>query len=136
MLEPVFDFCFQSYLMVLYLVCFVIGVESMEIDMENQKVSVMGWAASDPMKVLNTVRKTGRRAELWPYPFNPHNQFYYEYCQSDSKGPPWPSSYNYFRHGYDSHDHGYYHPPPYQTLISEPACSLFSDENPNACSIM
>ncbi|KAA3455659.1 heavy metal-associated isoprenylated plant protein 22-like [Gossypium australe] len=112
------------------------GVDSIEIDMENQKVSVMGWAASDHMKVLKTVRKTGRRAELWPYPFNPQNQFYYEYCQTDSKGPPWPSSYNYYRHGYDGHDHGYYQPPPYETLISERASSIFSDENPNACSIM
>jgi hypothetical protein len=38
-----------------------IGIDSIDINMEMQKVTVMGWA--DEKKVLKTVRKTGRRAE-------------------------------------------------------------------------
>ncbi|XVE51457.1 hypothetical protein DITRI_Ditri02bG0042300 [Diplodiscus trichospermus] len=109
------------------------GVDSIDIDIDKQKVTVMGWAASDQKKVLKTVRRTGRRAELWPYPFNSENQFYYEYYQSQ---PTSASSYNYYKHGYDGHDHGYYQPPPYSTLIDQQASSIFSDENPHACSIM
>ncbi|KAI9120524.1 hypothetical protein K1719_007557 [Acacia pycnantha] len=45
------------------------GVDDVDIDMEMQKVTVMGWA--DKNKILKTVRKMGKRAELWPYPYNP-----------------------------------------------------------------
>jgi len=38
------------------------GVDDIDIDMGLQKVTVTGWA--DQKKVLKTVRKTGRRAEL------------------------------------------------------------------------
>ncbi|XVF87339.1 hypothetical protein PTKIN_Ptkin18bG0112200 [Pterospermum kingtungense] len=116
------------------------GVDCVDIDMDKQKVTVMGWAASDQKKVLKTVRKTGRRAELWLYPYNSESQFYYEYYLAQptttyhSNGRS--SSYNYYKHGYDGHDHGYYHPPPYSTLIDQQASSIFSDENPHACSIM
>ncbi|OMO76256.1 hypothetical protein CCACVL1_15809 [Corchorus capsularis] len=120
------------------------GIDSVDIDMDIQKVTVIGWAAADQKKILKTVRRTGRRAELWPYPYNPQNQFYYEYYQSQpitsstttyhAKGGL--SSYNYYKHGYDGHDHGYYQPPPYSTLVDEEASAVFSDENPHACSIM
>ncbi|XVE88195.1 hypothetical protein DITRI_Ditri19aG0049300 [Diplodiscus trichospermus] len=116
------------------------GVDSVYIDMEKQKVTVMGWAAADQKKMLKTVRKTGRRAELWPYPYNSESQFYYEYCQRQPTitchATGRSSSYNYYKHGYDSHDHGYYQPPPYSTLVDVEASSIFSDENPHACSIM
>ncbi|KAK4271691.1 hypothetical protein QN277_020343 [Acacia crassicarpa] len=45
------------------------GVDDVDIDMEMQKVTVMGWA--DKNQILKTVRKMGKRAELWPYPYNP-----------------------------------------------------------------
>ncbi|MBA0745560.1 hypothetical protein Gogos_008132, partial [Gossypium gossypioides] len=112
------------------------GVDSVDVDMRMQKVTVMGWAASDQKKMLETARKSGKRAELWPYPYN---QFYYEYYERQPTityhATGHSSSYNYYKHGNDGHDHGYYQPPPYSTLVDEQANSIFSDENPHACSI-
>lgn len=119
------------------------GVDSIEIDMATQKVTVTGWA--DQKKVLKAVRKTGRRAELWSLPYNPehHNGTdYFNISQHHCNGPlthftPQPSShYNYYKHGYDSHDGSYYHRPPQSTIFGEQTGAAFSDDNPNACSIM
>ncbi|KAF8391231.1 hypothetical protein HHK36_023533 [Tetracentron sinense] len=123
------------------------GVDDIDIDMAMQKVTVTGWA--DQKKVLKTVRKTGRRTELWPYPYNPeyHNytHHYYHQYQNQNQSHPFTyyssqpsSSYNYYKHGYDGHDHdhGYYHQPEHSTNFDERASAMFSDENPNACSIM
>ncbi|XP_031494419.1 heavy metal-associated isoprenylated plant protein 28 [Nymphaea colorata] len=106
------------------------GVDSIDIDMRMQKVTVTGHA--DPKKVLKTVRKTGRRAELWPSPYNTDHAYIHHYHHHQYQPPHatsrTSSSYNYYKHGYDGHMHGYYHGPPRP--------SLFSDENPHACSIM
>ncbi|KAK9150515.1 hypothetical protein Syun_008824 [Stephania yunnanensis] len=123
------------------------GVDDIDIDMGMQKVTVTGWA--DQKKILKAVRKTGRKAELWPYPYNPEYhaytaQYYHQhqpmqpytssYCGSYAVPS---SSYNYYKHGYnDGYGHGYYQQPPHSTLLSERAGAMFSDENPNACSIM
>ncbi|KAF7120172.1 hypothetical protein RHSIM_Rhsim13G0190000 [Rhododendron simsii] len=53
------------------------GVDDIYIDMAMQKVTVMGSA--DQRKVLKTVRKTGRMAELWPFPYNPEYHAYTNY---------------------------------------------------------
>ncbi|XP_059664116.1 heavy metal-associated isoprenylated plant protein 28-like [Cornus florida] len=55
------------------------GVDEVDIDMGMQKVTVTGWA--EQKKVLKTVRKAGRKAELWPFPYNPeyHNFTHYYY---------------------------------------------------------
>ncbi|KAJ6855875.1 hypothetical protein NC651_040485 [Populus alba x Populus x berolinensis] len=45
------------------------GVDDIDIDMGLQQVTVTGWA--NQKKVLKTVHKTGRRAELWQLPYNP-----------------------------------------------------------------
>ncbi|XP_073226529.1 heavy metal-associated isoprenylated plant protein 28-like isoform X2 [Cicer arietinum] len=104
------------------------GVDNVDINMEMQKVSVMGWA--DEKKVLKTVRKTGRRAELWPYPYNP------EYHYSNNYDKP-SSSYNYYKHGYSYvEDFGYYKKSIGATIINDKVMSTFSDDNPHACSIM
>lgn len=143
------------------------GVDDVDIDMAMQKVTVMGWA--DQMKVLKTVRKTGRRAELWPFPYNPeyhdftnhyyatnYNQPQQEYhnyqsqnndetvnyyslsSHSDQHQLPIQavSSYNYREHGYNGHDHGYYHQPPHLAMFDERTSNLFNDDNPHACSVM
>lgn len=120
------------------------GVDSIEIDMAMQKVTVTGWA--EQKKVLKAVRKTGRRAELWSLPYNPEHQSggdYFNVSQHRFNGPlthfnPQPSSYyNYYKHGYDSHDHGsHYRRLPQSTIFSHHTGSAFSDENPTACSIM
>ncbi|KAF7833924.1 heavy metal-associated isoprenylated plant protein 28 [Senna tora] len=116
------------------------GVDEVDIDMNTQKVTVTGWA--DQKKVLKTVRKTGRRAELWqlPYTTDFHGDQYFQ--QHHCNGPvnfyasqP-SSSYNYYKHGYDSNDPRYYHYPSQSSVISHQAGSAFSDENPHACSIM
>jgi len=97
-----------------------------DIDMRLQKVTVMGWA--EEKKVLKTVRKTGRRAELWPYPYNP--EYHYNHCGNNSY---FASSYSYYKHGYSyGENFGYYHKP----MIDEKLISMFSDDNPHACSIM
>ncbi|KAJ0250801.1 Heavy metal-associated isoprenylated plant protein 28 [Hirschfeldia incana] len=129
------------------------GVDEVEIDMVQQKVTVTGYA--DQKKVLKKVRKTGRRAELWQLPFNPdHSSLLgggststnggYFYNPHGCNGPinhhaPVPgSSYNYYKHGYDSNDYSsYQHHPVHASIFSHQAGSKFSDENPNAaCSIM
>ncbi|XP_068664459.1 heavy metal-associated isoprenylated plant protein 28-like [Aristolochia californica] len=118
------------------------GVDQIDIDMAMQKVTVTGYA--DQRKVLKTVRKTGRRAELWPFPYNPeihaHNQHLYnQHHQTPSSYLSYaaPSShYNYYKHGYDSHDYGNYSRPASSNVVSDRAGAMFSDDNPNACSVM
>ncbi|XP_065879582.1 heavy metal-associated isoprenylated plant protein 28-like [Euphorbia lathyris] len=108
------------------------GVDDIDIDIAMQKVTVMGWA--EQKKVLKAVKKTGRRAELWAYPYNPQ---YYNYQTTQ------PNTYYATattQHGYSNHHHrqqqqeyGYYSN---SSGIDVQATSLFSDENPHACSIM
>ncbi|CAN4105586.1 unnamed protein product [Withania somnifera] len=117
------------------------GVDNIDIDMNMQKVTVTGWA--EQKKVLKTVRKTGRRAELWPYPYNPeyHNYMHHYYDTFYSRpgtyfAPP-SSSYNYYVHGYNNgHAHGYYAELPHNTIFDERTRHMFSDENATGCSIM
>ncbi|KAF7850322.1 hypothetical protein BT93_L5619 [Corymbia citriodora subsp. variegata] len=118
------------------------GVDTVEIDMTLQKVTVTGWA--EQKKVLKTVRRTGRRAELWELPYNPvHDTSGALVNQHQINGPltyhaPQPSShYNYYKHGYDSNEPRYYHQHPgHTTVFSHQTGATFSDENPHACSIM
>lgn len=118
------------------------GVDDIDIDMGLQKVTVTGWA--DQKKVLKTVRKTGRRAELWQLPYNPQHHSYSDhfYNQHQVNGPltyyaPQPSSsYNYYKHGYESNDHDYYHHPVHSSIFNHQTGAVFSDENPHGCSIM
>ncbi|XP_049370323.1 heavy metal-associated isoprenylated plant protein 28-like isoform X2 [Solanum verrucosum] len=116
------------------------GVDNIDIDMNMQKVTVTGWA--DQKKILKTVRKTGKRAELWPYPYNPeyHNymhHYYYDtfYSRPGTYYAP-PSSYNYRVHGYNGHAHGSYAELPYNTIFDERTRHMFSDDNATGCSIM
>ncbi|KAK4440043.1 Heavy metal-associated isoprenylated plant protein 28 [Sesamum alatum] len=125
------------------------GVDTIDIDMKMQKVTVTGWADQD--KVLKTVRKTGRKAELWPFPYNPeyHNFYthYYgtlpDYYYSDTTSGPAnyfvaerPSTYNYHEHGYNGHEHGYYQQPPSSAILDDRAITMFSDDNATGCSVM
>ncbi|KAJ0112525.1 hypothetical protein Patl1_02424 [Pistacia atlantica] len=114
------------------------GVDDIDIDMAMQKVTVTGWA--EQKKVLKTVRKTGRRAELWQLPHNPDNNSLFN--QHECNGPvnhyaPQPSSsYNYYKHGYDSQNAAYYNYTAQSSVFSHQTGASFSDENPHACSIM
>ncbi|PIA42226.1 hypothetical protein AQUCO_02100240v1 [Aquilegia coerulea] len=118
------------------------GIDNIDIDMNMQKVTVTGWA--EQKKVLKVVRKTGRRAELWPFPYTPeYNAYTEQYYYQHQPGQPYAgfnpqpsSSYNYYKHGHDGNEHGYYHRPAHSTIVNERAGAIFSDENPHACAIM
>ncbi|XP_047951935.1 heavy metal-associated isoprenylated plant protein 28-like [Salvia hispanica] len=124
------------------------GVDSIDVDMNMQKVTVTGWASQK--KVLKTVRKTGRTAELWPFPYNPAYYSHYSggsqasYAYSSGYSTPatyftaesTTSTYNYRKHGYNGHDHGYYQQPPGSDIIDNRTTDIFSDENATGCSVM
>ncbi|XP_058773941.1 heavy metal-associated isoprenylated plant protein 28-like [Vicia villosa] len=115
------------------------GVDDIEIDIKLQKVTVNGYA--DQKKVLKKVRKTGLRAELWqlPHTTESQNQYHQQHhingpIQNYASQPS--SSYNYYKHGYDSSDPGYYHYPSQSSIFGHQTGATFSDDNPHACSIM
>ncbi|XP_042381110.1 heavy metal-associated isoprenylated plant protein 28-like [Zingiber officinale] len=122
------------------------GVDGVEIDMERQKVTVTGTV--EQKKVLKAVRRTGRRAVLWPYPLaaEPDKCIYTQEYYRLHQGTPAPhhlifnvdpESYNYCMHGYgDSSMHGYYQDSTHTHIISDEDRARYSDDNPNACSVM
>ncbi|KAE9599918.1 putative heavy metal-associated domain, HMA [Lupinus albus] len=117
------------------------GVDDVEIDMSLQKVTVNGYA--DQKKVLKTVRKTGRRVELWQLPYTTEfqqNQFYQQHqCNgpiTNNYASQHSSSYNYYKHGYDSSDPRYYNYPTQSSIFGHQTAATFSDDNPHACFIM
>ncbi|XP_010525447.1 PREDICTED: heavy metal-associated isoprenylated plant protein 20 [Tarenaya hassleriana] len=96
------------------------GVDMVEIDMENQKVTVTGYV--DRMKVLRTVRRTGRTAEFWPFPYN--GEYTYPYA---SEYVDQQTAFN----GYSPDSK------PHSNILDEKTLyHLFSDDNVHACAIM
>uniref|UniRef100_A0A0E0JNW9 HMA domain-containing protein n=1 Tax=Oryza punctata TaxID=4537 RepID=A0A0E0JNW9_ORYPU len=131
------------------------GVDDVEIDMERQKVTVNGNV--EQKKVLKAVRRTGRRAVLWPHPYTggggvaggvvhvlAQQQNYHQYhpgagVQAHAAHAARPtSSYNYYKHGYDdSRLYGAcYHHGANSAVVGTRATDYFSDENPQSCSVM
>lgn len=107
------------------------GVDSLEIDMDKQKVTVTGYI--DERKVLKVVRRTGRKAELWPFPYDSE---YYPYASRYLDESTYASSYNYYRHGYNESVHGYFPDQAYST-VPDQTVHLFSDDNVHAyCNVM
>ncbi|KAH9317575.1 hypothetical protein KI387_019344, partial [Taxus chinensis] len=112
------------------------GVHTISIDIEKQKVSVSGYV--DEMTVLETVRNsTGKRAELWAYPYsseyNPYATHYYQQSSTCSS-----TVHNYGQINgtvQDYYESGASSPPPSRVLMDDRATTLFSDENPHACSV-
>lgn len=95
----------------------------MEINRKQQKVSVTGYV--EPNKVLKKAKSTGKRAEIWPYvPYNLVAQPYIAQAY-DKKAPS-----GYVRKVENTGTTGT------MTRYEDPYTSMFSDENPNACSIM
>lgn len=45
-----------------------VGVDTVEIDADQQKVTVTGYV--DREEVLKMVKRTGRAAEFWPFPYS------------------------------------------------------------------
>ncbi|XP_051134775.1 heavy metal-associated isoprenylated plant protein 28 [Andrographis paniculata] len=123
------------------------GVDEVDIDMALQKVTVTGWA--DQKKVLKTVRKTGRMAELWQFPYNPemrnhnytgHNHHFNHHNSGNPSiyytAPPPASSYNYYKHGYNIYNGSRIYYNGNSTIFGSRTGDTFSDENPHGCSIM
>ncbi|KAM0950199.1 putative heavy metal-associated domain, HMA, heavy metal-associated domain superfamily [Dioscorea sansibarensis] len=107
------------------------GVDSVDIDMENQKVTVTGYV--DQNKVLKAVRRTGRKAEFWPYPYDSQ---YYPYAIQYLEDDTYASTHNYYRHGYNSSVHGYFPDSAYTMIVDDDTVAIFNDDNVHACMIM
>ncbi|GAB4847315.1 Heavy metal-associated isoprenylated plant protein 23 [Ancistrocladus abbreviatus] len=103
------------------------GVKSVEINRKQQKVTVTGYVEAN--KVLKKARSTGKKAEMWPYV--PYNLVAQPYAAAtyDKKAPPGcvRNVDSTTAAGATSTAVRYY---------QDPYLSLFSDENPNACSVM
>lgn len=97
----------------------------MEINKKQQKVTVSGYA--EPSKVLKKAKATGKKAEIWPYvPYNLVAQPYIAQAY-DKKAPP----------GYVRKVDPYATTGTMAVYNDDPSyTSMFSDDNPNACSIM
>ncbi|RZC61337.1 hypothetical protein C5167_023109 [Papaver somniferum] len=97
------------------------GVRSVDIKRKQSKVTVSGYV--EPNKVLKKVQSTGKKAEFWPY--IPYNLVAYPYVAQayDKKAPS-----GYVKNVVQAL--------PSPNNPDEKLTTLFSDENPNACSIM
>ncbi|XP_074300120.1 heavy metal-associated isoprenylated plant protein 23-like [Silene latifolia] len=102
------------------------GVKTVEINRKQQKVTVTGYV--EAKKVLKKAQSTGKKAEIWPYvPYNLVAQPY-AVMAYDKKAPP-----GYVRRV------DYMDNPQTVTIArfnQDPYVTMFSDDNPNACSIM
>ncbi|KAF5194332.1 Heavy metal-associated isoprenylated plant protein [Thalictrum thalictroides] len=108
------------------------GVDSFDIDMDNQKVTVKGYV--EHRKVLKVVRRTGRKAEFWPFPYD---GVYHPYASQYLEDSTYSSTYNYYRHGYnESSFRGYFPDPAYSIIIDDHTAHLFNEDNVHACTIM
>ncbi|KAI0494718.1 hypothetical protein KFK09_024861 [Dendrobium nobile] len=99
------------------------GVQSVEINRKLNKVTVTGYIELN--KVLKRVQSTGKKVEIWPYvPYNLVRQPYVAGTY-DKRAPP-----GYVRNleaiTVQSH----------AIREEDQFTNLFSDDNPNACSIM
>ncbi|XAR62192.1 hypothetical protein NMG60_11016856 [Bertholletia excelsa] len=98
------------------------GVKSVDVDLKQQKATVTGFA--DPKKVLKAARATGKKADPWPYV--PYNLIAHPYAVQvyDKKAPP-----GFVRATEDTSIASL-------NSVEEQYATMFSDENPNACSVM
>ncbi|GAB2227708.1 hypothetical protein Droror1_Dr00009535 [Drosera rotundifolia] len=111
------------------------GVEEIEVDMDTQKVTVRGYGLEE-RKVLKAVKGAGKAVEPWPYPSHAHfvSSFYKypsyivdHFYHDSTKNGAAPSVHAFFRT-----------PAMYSVAVAsdEAVASVFSDDNPHACSIM
>ncbi|KAM7258976.1 hypothetical protein ACFE04_014717 [Oxalis oulophora] len=108
------------------------GVDCLEIDMEKQKVTVTGYI--DRRKVLKVARRTGRRAEYWPFPYDSE---YYPYVSEYLDDSTFSTTYNYYMHGFNENSVRGYFPDQAYSTVPDDTVHLFSDDNVHAyCSIM
>ncbi|XP_010676940.1 heavy metal-associated isoprenylated plant protein 30 [Beta vulgaris subsp. vulgaris] len=107
------------------------GIDSIEVELPMEKVTVIGYV--DRNKVLKAIRRSGKRAEFWPYP-NPPLYFTSSTNYFKDRTHDYKESYNYYRHGYNVGDrHGTL---PISSRGDDKVSNMFNDDNVNACSIM
>ncbi|BAF23676.1 heavy metal-associated isoprenylated plant protein 23 [Oryza sativa Japonica Group] len=96
------------------------GVQSVEINRKQQKVTVQGMV--DTQRVLRRAQSTGKRTELWPYvPYT--NPYVAPPAAYDKKAP-------------NGHIRRVDAVLPVTPSQEERLATLFSDDNPNACAVM
>ncbi|KAE8022822.1 hypothetical protein FH972_008591 [Carpinus fangiana] len=95
--------------------------KSVVVNRKQSRVTVTGYV--EPNKVLKKVKSTGKKAEFWPYV--EYNLVAYPYVAQayDKKAPA-----GYVKNVVQAL--------PSPNAPDEKLTTLFSDENPNACSIM
>lgn len=110
------------------------GVEEVEVEMEIQKITVRGYEIEEK-KVLKAIKRTGKKAEPWPFlPGYSHFASFYKY-------PTYIVNHYYdtYRSEVSNGVHTFFHTPSlYSVAVAsdEAVASLFSDDNPHACTIM
>ncbi|KAM0971706.1 hypothetical protein ACFX2I_019494 [Malus domestica] len=99
------------------------GAKSVDIDLKQQKATVTGYNV-EAKKVLKAAQSTKKKCELWPYV--PYNLVAHPYISQayDKKAPP-----NMVRKVADTSNIT-------ETAMDDRYTVMFSDDNPNACSIM
>ncbi|GAV81256.1 HMA domain-containing protein [Cephalotus follicularis] len=110
------------------------GVEEVEIEMEMQKITVRGYALEEK-KVLKAIKRTGKAVEPWPFPGYSHFASFYKYPSHIMN-----HYYDTYRNNVGSNGvHTFFHTPAIYSVAvesDEAVASLFSDDNPHACTIM
>lgn len=96
-------------------------MESVEIVRIQSWVRVKGYV--NPNKVLKRIRSTGKRAEIWPY--IEYNLVSYPYV---AEAYDWKAPRGYVKNVVQAV------PGPDAPIVKY--TTIFSDDNPNACSIM
>ncbi|KAI8013460.1 Heavy metal-associated isoprenylated plant protein 24 [Camellia lanceoleosa] len=98
------------------------GVKSVDVDLKEQKVTVSGFV--DEKKVLKKAQSTGKKSEPWPYV--PYNLIAHPYAAQvyDKKAPR-----GFVRATEDTAIATF-------STVEQHYTTMFSDDNPNACSIM
>ncbi|PWA94104.1 heavy metal-associated isoprenylated plant protein 23 [Artemisia annua] len=98
------------------------GVKTVDVDWKQQKATVTGYV--DAKKVIKRAESTGKKVEAWPYV--PYTQVAHPYVAGvyDKKAPS-----GFVRKTDDPTVVGL-------NPLEEHYALMFSDENPNACSVM
>ena len=105
----------------------------MEVEMDSQKITVRGYALEEK-KVLKAIKRAGKAAEPWPFPGFSHFASFYKY-------PTYIVNHYYdaYKNSTTNGVHTFFHTPAtYSVAVAsdEAIASLFSDDNPHACTIM
>ncbi|KAE8704709.1 UPF0329 protein [Hibiscus syriacus] len=109
------------------------GVEEVEVEMEIQKITVRGYGLEEK-KVLKVIKRAGKAAEAWPFLGYSHYASFFKY-------PSYIVNhyYDYYKNEASDGVHTFFHTPDvYSVAVAsdEAVASLFSEDNPHACSIM